>query len=135
MLLAVGRSTEKAFYSFLELVSDTLGFRVDKETTRDKVGKYFSDLGGKIGEASGELEKVAEKSAEEVDKDGLLNKTILEAVEVAKTTLNTLKGHLEALKGIGDDKNKKVVEVASNQQGAAASTDELKSAYRALKGG
>ncbi|AHH07184.1 Variable major outer membrane lipoprotein (plasmid) [Borrelia crocidurae DOU] len=26
VLLEVGRSTEKAFYTFLELVSDTLGF-------------------------------------------------------------------------------------------------------------
>ncbi|AHH07816.1 Variable major outer membrane lipoprotein (plasmid) [Borrelia crocidurae DOU] len=46
--------------------------------------------------------------------------------------LGSLKEHLESLKGVGD--SNKVVEVANNQQGAAASTEELKKAYKALKG-
>ncbi|ANA44032.1 VlpA25, partial (plasmid) [Borrelia hermsii HS1] len=53
-------------------------------------------------------------------------------VDAAKTTLSTLKEHLESLKGIGDDD--KVGEATSNQNGVAASTDELKGAFKALKG-
>ncbi|AHH11546.1 Variable major outer membrane lipoprotein (plasmid) [Borrelia coriaceae ATCC 43381] len=48
VLMDVGRSTENAFYSFIELVSGTLGFTVDSNTTRDKVGKYFKALASGI---------------------------------------------------------------------------------------
>ncbi|ETZ17133.1 Variable major outer membrane lipoprotein, partial [Borrelia duttonii CR2A] len=60
-MMEVGRSAENAFYAFLELVSDVLGFTVTKDTTRNKVGEYFSGLGKKLGEASEELEEVAKK--------------------------------------------------------------------------
>ncbi len=44
VMMEVGRSTENAFYAFLELVSDVLGFySITKDTTRDKVGKYFKE--------------------------------------------------------------------------------------------
>ncbi|WP_206741883.1 variable large family protein [Borrelia crocidurae] len=132
VLMEVGRSAGDAFYSFLELVSGSLGFSVNKETKKEDVGKYFNSLGEKIGVASEELEKVALKVSADIDKEGVLNKGIREAVDAAKITLKTLRGHLDSLKGIGD--GNKVVEVANNQQGAAASTEELKKAYKALKG-
>ncbi|WP_206771682.1 variable large family protein, partial [Borrelia crocidurae] len=135
VLMEVGRSAENAFYSFLELVSGSLGFSVTADTTRNKVGDYFSDLGKKLGEASEELEEVAKKSEVGVDKgeeskDG--KNAIRIAVDAAKGVLSLLKTHLESLKDIGD--GNKVVEVANNQQGASASTEELKKAYKALKG-
>ncbi|WP_025401591.1 variable large family protein [Borrelia crocidurae] len=134
-MMEVGRSAERAFYAFIELMSDVLGFKVNKYTKRSDVGEYFNSLGGKIGEASGELEKVASKVTLGVDKgeeskDG--KNAVRIAVDAAKGVLSLLKTHLESLKDIGDDN--KVVEVASNQQGAAASTEELKKAYKALKG-
>ncbi|AHH07891.1 Variable major outer membrane lipoprotein (plasmid) [Borrelia crocidurae DOU] len=132
ILLEVGRSAGDAFYSFLELVSGTLGFNVNKETKKEDVGKYFNSLEEKIGVASEELEKIAVKVSADVDKEGVLNKGVREAVDAAKITLKILRGHLDSLKGIGD--GNKVVEVANNQQGAAASTEELKKAYKALKG-
>ncbi|WP_408605202.1 variable large family protein, partial [Borrelia recurrentis] len=61
-MMALGRSAENAFYAFLELVSDVLGFTAKSDTTKNKVGEYFSSLGAKLGEASKELEEVAEKS-------------------------------------------------------------------------
>ncbi|UPA19206.1 variable large family protein (plasmid) [Borrelia puertoricensis] len=128
----VGRSAENAFYSFLELLSGTLGLRVTKDTTKQQVGNYFNSLGDKLGQASDELEEVAKKSKTELDK-GDLNKVIKEAVDEAKTTLNTLKTHLESLGQVG---NEDVVgEVPSaNKQGASVSINELKAAYKALKG-
>ncbi|WP_330730406.1 variable large family protein [Borrelia turicatae] len=132
VLMEVGKSAENAFYSFMELVSGTLGLRVTKDTTKNQVGVYFSGLGKKLGEASDELEEVAKKSEIERSKDSLLNKVIKEAVDAAKTTLSTLKGHLESLKDIGDVN--KVVDVANNQNGVAANEDALKKAYNALKG-
>ncbi|UPA14312.1 variable large family protein [Borrelia turicatae] len=134
VLMEVGRSAENAFYSFLELLSDTLGFTVTKDTTKNQVGDYFNSLGVKLGEASKELEKLAKISETDVDKGGLLNKAIKEAVDAAKTTLNTLKGHLESLKNIGDANQKVVGEVASQQNGVAAADGELKNVYKALKG-
>nr|WP_155807021.1 variable large family protein [Borrelia crocidurae] len=134
-MMEVGRSAENAFYAFLELVSGTLGFSVTADTTRNKVGEYFSGLREKIGVASLELEEVAVKVTSSVDKrEASKNEKnpIRIVVDKAKTTLNALKGYLESLKEIGDDN--KVVEVANNQQGAAASTEELKKAYKALKG-
>ncbi|WP_330730320.1 variable large family protein [Borrelia turicatae] len=132
VLMEVGRSAESAFYSFMELVSGTLGLRVTKDTTKQQVGVYFSGLGKKLGEASDELEQVAKKSEIERSKDSLLNKVIKEAVDAAKITLSTLKGHLESLKDIGDDKV--VGEAVSQQNGVAADETELKKAYKALKG-
>ncbi|ACH94110.1 variable large family protein [Borrelia duttonii] len=135
VLLEVGRSAENAFYSFIELMSDTLGLKVTKDTKRSDVASYFNSLGGKIGEASEELEKVASKVTSGVDKgeeskDG--KNAIRIAVDAAKGILSSLKTHLESLKDIGD--GNKVVEVVNNQQGVAASTEELKKAYKALKG-
>ncbi|AFI32129.1 variable large family protein [Borrelia crocidurae] len=132
VLMEVGRSAGDAFYSFLELVSGSLGFSVTKETKKEDVGKYFNSLGEKIGVASEELDKVAVKVSADVDKEGVLNKGIREAVDAAKITLKTLRGHLESLKGIGD--GNKVVDVVDNQQGVAANIAELKKAYKALKG-
>ncbi|UPA19131.1 variable large family protein (plasmid) [Borrelia puertoricensis] len=130
----IGRSAENAFYSFLDLLSDTLGFRVTKDTKKSDVASYFNSLGAKLGEASDELEKVAVKTTAGSDKDSLLNKVIKESVDSAKATLNTLKTHLDSLKDIGDANNKVVGEVASQQSGVAASTDELKIALKALQG-
>ncbi|AHH07524.1 Variable major outer membrane lipoprotein (plasmid) [Borrelia crocidurae DOU] len=132
VLLEVGRSAENVFYSFLELVSGSLGFAVKATTKKNEVGNYFYGLGKKLEIASGELEKVAEKASADVDKEGILNKGIRAAVDTAKTTLNILKGHLESLKGIGGDK--KVIDVAKNQNGVAADKDVLKVVYKALKG-
>ncbi|WAZ72819.1 variable large family protein (plasmid) [Borrelia miyamotoi] len=131
-MMEVGRSTEKVFYAFIELVSDTLGLRVTKDTKKSEVAGYFSSLGGKLGEASDELEQVAVKATADADKDGILNKSVREAVNVAKTTLNILKSHLESLKDIGDAN--KVVDITSNQQGVAADTEKLKTVFNALKG-
>ncbi|WP_200862212.1 variable large family protein, partial [Borrelia hispanica] len=43
-VLEVGRSAENAFYAFLELVSDVLGFKVNTTTKREDVGVYFNNL-------------------------------------------------------------------------------------------
>ncbi|AFI32058.1 Vlp protein, alpha subfamily (plasmid) [Borrelia crocidurae str. Achema] len=116
----------------MELVSGSLGFAVKATTKKNEVGDYFDSLGKKLEIASGELEKVAEKASADVDKEGILNKGIRAAVDTAKTTLSKLKGHLESLKGIGDDNV--VGEAASNAQGVASAELELKKAYKALKG-
>ncbi|AHH07670.1 Variable major outer membrane lipoprotein (plasmid) [Borrelia crocidurae DOU] len=132
-MMEVGRSAENVFYSFLGLIADTLGFTAKATTKKSEVGEYFSGLGAKLGEASAELEKVASKASAGVDKDGVFDKAIKTAVDTAKITLSTLKGHLESLKGIGD--SSLVGEVKSdNKQGVAAGTEELKIVYKALKG-
>ncbi|ALM31568.1 VlpA1, partial (plasmid) [Borrelia miyamotoi LB-2001] len=131
-LMEVGRSVEKVFYALIELVSYTLGLRVTKDTKKSEVAGYFNNLGVKLGEASDELEQVAVKATADADKDGLLNKSVREAVNAAKEVLSTLKGHLESLKDIGDAN--KVVDVTSNQQGVAADAEKLKTVYNALKG-
>ncbi len=113
-------------------MSDVLGFKVNKDTKKEDVGRYFNSLGEKIGFASGELEKVAGKASVDVDKEGVLNKGIRAAVDTAKATLSILKGHLESLKGIGD--SKLVGWTESDKEGTAASQVELKKAYNALKG-
>ncbi|UPA14078.1 variable large family protein [Borrelia turicatae] len=136
VLMEVGRSAENAFYSFLELFSDTLGFTVTKDTTKQQVGVYFSDLGGKLGKASAELEQVAVKSNTDVEKDGSIVIAIRSAVNSAKDTLNTLKGHLDSLKDMGDA-NQKVGEAASGDaaaQGIKPADGALKNVYKALKG-
>ncbi len=76
VLMEVGRSAENAFYTFLELVSDVLGFTAKSTTKKSDVGEYFSSLGAKLGEASAELEKVAVKASAGVDKDGVFDKAI-----------------------------------------------------------
>ncbi|UPA19185.1 variable large family protein [Borrelia puertoricensis] len=131
VLIDVGRSAENAFYSFLELLSGTLGLRVTKDTTKQQVGNYFNSLGDKLGQASDELEEVAKKSKTELDKGGI-NKIIKDAVDTAKATLNTLKTHLDSLKDIGDAKV--VGDAASDAAGTAADETELKKAYNSLKG-
>ncbi|UPA12752.1 variable large family protein [Borrelia venezuelensis] len=131
VLMDVSRSAENAFYAFLDLLSGTLGLRVTKDTNKSQVGNYFNNLGAKLGDASAELEQVAKKSETELDK-GELNKIIRSAVDSAKTTLNTLKTHLDSLKDIGDAKP--VGEAASNAQGTAPTDVELKKAFNSLKG-
>ncbi|ASJ27702.1 variable large family protein [Borrelia turicatae] len=133
VLMEVGRSAENAFYSFLELLSDTLGFTAKSTTKKEDVGGYFSSLGMKLGKASEELEQVAVKATAGVDKGDASKNPIRAAVDEAKTILNTLKTHLDSLGKIG---NEDVVgEVPSaNKQGASVSINELKAAYKALKG-
>nr|ABC87911.1 chimeric protein Vlp7/18 [Borrelia hermsii] len=130
-LMELGRSAENAFYAFIELVSDVLGFTAKSDTTKQEVGGYFNSLGGKLGKASDELEEVAKKSEVEGAKDGPIAVAIRAAVDTAKTTLSTLKGHLESLKGIGDDK---VVGWAENdQQGIKPADDGLNKFLNALQ--
>ncbi|WP_434757114.1 variable large family protein (plasmid) [Borrelia puertoricensis] len=130
VLMDLGRSAENAFYSFLELLSDTLGFTAKLTTKKEDVGGYFNSLGAKIGEASDELEQVAKKSETELDK-GDLNKIIRSAVDSAKATLSTLKTHLDSLGTIGDDK---VVGWAENdQQGIKPADDGLNKFFNALQ--
>ncbi|WP_038364047.1 variable large family protein [Borrelia persica] len=133
VLIDVGRSAENVFYAFIELVSDVLGFAAKATTTKQQVGDYFSGLGAKLEKASDELEAVAKKSEIDIEKDGLSNKTIRSAIDVAKGVLGTLKGHLEFLKDIGD--SSLVGEVKNdNKQGVAANTDGLKKLHHALTG-
>ncbi|WP_049752297.1 variable large family protein [Borrelia duttonii] len=131
-MMEVGRSAERAFYAFIELVADTLGFKVTQDTKRSDVAGYFDSLGGKLGEASEELEKVAKKAMIGVDKSDESKNPIRIAVDTAKEILSSLKTHLESLKGIGDDN--KVVGVTSQQDGVAVNADALKIVYKALKG-
>ncbi|WP_425387121.1 variable large family protein [Borrelia coriaceae] len=118
------------FTSFSDMISDTFG--ITKDTTKQQVGEYFGKLSTKLGEAASELEKVAEKAAVDVDKDGLLNKSIIAAIDTAKKTLEILKGHLESLKDIGDSSQK--IGEAATDQGKKPDEPELKKAYNALKG-
>ncbi|WP_434757432.1 variable large family protein (plasmid) [Borrelia puertoricensis] len=131
VLMDLGRSAENAFYSFLELLSGTLGFTSKSTTKKEDVGGYFKSLGAKLGEASDELEQVAKKSETELDKGGLLNKSIKEAVDTAKATLRTLKTHLESLGTVGD--SNKVGDAATNTQGITPTDAELKKALKALQ--
>ncbi|WP_434757428.1 variable large family protein (plasmid) [Borrelia puertoricensis] len=132
VLMDISRSAENAFYSFLDLLSGTLGLRVTKDTKKSDVAGYFSSLGAKLGEASDELEKVAKKSETDLDKGGI-NKIIKESVDTAKATLITLKTHLNSLKDIGD--SNKVGDAASSAgQGTTPDDAELKKAYNALRG-
>ncbi|XXG16352.1 variable large family protein (plasmid) [Borrelia puertoricensis] len=130
VLMEVGRSAENAFYSFIELLSGTLGFTAKSTTKKSDVAGYFSSLGAKLGEASDELEKVAKKSETDVDKGGL-NKIIKDAVDTAKATLITLKTHLEYLGQVGDAN--KVGDAATNTQGTTPTDVELKKALKALQ--
>ncbi|UPA11493.1 variable large family protein (plasmid) [Borrelia parkeri] len=132
VLMEVGRSAENAFYSFLELLSDTLGFTAKSTTKKSDVGGYFKSLGSKLGKASDELEQVAKKSEGEGDKDEPIAVAIRSAVDTAKTTLNTLKGHLESLGQVGDSKPVGDAETTA-KQGTAADATELKKAFNSLK--
>ncbi|WP_041178173.1 variable large family protein [Borrelia recurrentis] len=132
VLIDVGRSAENVFYSFLELVSGTLGFTVTKDTKKSEVETYFINIGKKIASASEELEQVAVKATADIDKDSILNKTIRSAVDSAKKTLEVLRGHLDSLKDIGD--SDKVGVAVSQNQGVAVAEPELKKAYNAFKG-
>ncbi|AHH07908.1 Variable major outer membrane lipoprotein (plasmid) [Borrelia crocidurae DOU] len=137
--MEVGRNTENVFYAFIELMSDVLGFTVTKDTTRNKVGKYFSGLGKKLEEASEELEEVASKAivgvevgVDKGEESKNAKNPVRIAVDIVKGVLALLKTHLESLKDIGD--GNKVVDVANNQNGVAANSDALKKLYQALKG-
>ncbi|AFI31652.1 Borrelia lipoprotein-containing protein (plasmid) [Borrelia crocidurae str. Achema] len=131
-MMEVGRSAENAFYAFLELVSDVLGFKVNKDAKKEDVGKYFNSLVEKIGVASEELEKVAKKATTGVDKNDISKNPIKVAVDTAKGVLGKLEEYLESLKEIGD--SEKVGVAVSQNKGVAANTEELKKAYKALKG-
>ncbi|AHH04489.1 Variable major outer membrane lipoprotein, partial (plasmid) [Borrelia nietonii YOR] len=48
VLMEVGRSAENVFYSFLELVSDALGFTAKSTTKKSDVGDHFIALGKKL---------------------------------------------------------------------------------------
>ncbi|UPA14178.1 variable large family protein (plasmid) [Borrelia turicatae 91E135] len=132
--MEVGRSAENVFYSFLELLSDTLGFTAKSTTKKDEVGDYFNSLGMKLGQASEELEEVAKNSKVEGEgaKDSLLNKVIKEAVDAAKAALNILKTNVNLLGTIGDNN---VVGYANNVVGSGTQADEteLKKAFNSLK--
>ncbi|UPA10101.1 variable large family protein (plasmid) [Borrelia nietonii YOR] len=129
----VGRSAENVFYSFMALVSDALGFTAKSTTKKSDVGDHFIALGKKLGQASDELEEVAKKSEIEGSKDGSIAVAIRSAVDAAKITLSTLKGHLESLGQVGDA-NQKVGD-ANNIQGTGTSPDDaqLKAMFRVLK--
>ncbi|AFI31953.1 variable large family protein, partial [Borrelia crocidurae] len=111
---------------------DVLGFKVNKDTKRSDVAGYFDSLGGKLGEASEELEKVASKAMVGIDKSDESKNPIRNAVDTAKGVLSSLKTHLESLGTVGD--SKPVGDSVSNANGVSASTDELQKVYNALKG-
>ncbi|AHH11690.1 Variable major outer membrane lipoprotein (plasmid) [Borrelia coriaceae ATCC 43381] len=48
-MMEMGKSVEEVFYKFIELVSGTLGFTVDTNTTKEQVGEHFKKLGTKLG--------------------------------------------------------------------------------------
>ncbi|UPA11511.1 variable large family protein (plasmid) [Borrelia parkeri] len=133
VLMEVGRSAENAFYSFLELLSDTLGFTAKSTTKKEDVGGYFNSLGAKLGDASEELEQVAVKATADLEKGDASKNPIRVAIDTAKTTLSILKGHLESLGQVGDTN---VVGYANNVQGTGTAPDDaqLKEMFRALKG-
>ncbi|UPA19132.1 variable large family protein [Borrelia puertoricensis] len=132
VLMDIGRSAENAFYSFLELLSGTLGFTAKSTTKKSDVGGYFNSLGAKLGQASEELEQVAVKATAGIDTSDASKNPIRVAIDSAKATLNTLKTHLDSLKDIGDAKV--VGDAASDAAGTAADETELKKAYNSLKG-
>ncbi|AFI31943.1 variable large protein 21 (plasmid) [Borrelia crocidurae str. Achema] len=130
--MEVGRSAENAFYAFLELVSDVLGFTAKSTTKKNEVGGYFGNLGAKLEEVSKELEKLAKNSETGVDKSDSSKNLIKEAVDAAKGVLGILKGHLESLGKVGD--SNPVGDAATDATGVTVGTDALKGAFKALKG-
>ncbi|ETZ17644.1 Variable major outer membrane lipoprotein [Borrelia duttonii CR2A] len=130
-MMEVGRSAENAFYAFLELVSDVLGFNVNTTTKREDVGGYFNNLGKRLGEASKELEEVVKKSEVGVDKSDLSKNPIREIVNSAKGVLDTLKGHLESLGQVGDANL--VGEAVTNNKGVTVDDNSIKKALKALQ--
>nr|WP_011666322.1 variable large family protein [Borrelia duttonii]BAC22667.1 vmpG [Borrelia duttonii] len=132
VLLEVGRSAENAFYAFIELMSDVLGFSATTTTKKEDVGNHFKSLGKKLEDTSKELEEVAVKSEIGVDKGDLSKSPIREAVASAKEVLSSLKIHLESLGTVGD--SNVVGDAATSATfGTAAADIELKKAYNALK--
>ncbi|AHH11788.1 Variable major outer membrane lipoprotein (plasmid) [Borrelia coriaceae ATCC 43381] len=135
----VGRSAENVLYSFLSLISDTLGFTAKTTTKKENIGNYFSGLGEKLGKASAELEEVAKKAEGEGaregegSKNGTIALAIRSAVETAKTTLSELKKHLESLKDIGDA-NPVGNAASGTTQGTKPDDTELMKSYKAFKG-
>ncbi|ATQ18939.1 variable large family protein [Borrelia miyamotoi] len=132
-MMEVGRSAEKAFYTFLELISDTLGFTAKTTTKKSDVGSYFSSLGTKLGQAATELEEVAKKAIAGIEKSDESTNPVRIAINTAKGVLTTLKGHLESLGTVGDDSVVGDAET-TKKEGTAADATELKKAYNALKG-
>uniref|UniRef100_UPI00046588D6 variable large family protein n=1 Tax=Borrelia hispanica TaxID=40835 RepID=UPI00046588D6 len=131
-MMEIGRSAERAFYAFIELMSDVLGFNVNTTTKKEDVGNHFKSLGKKLGDASKDLEEVAKK-AEIGDSKSVSSKSpIREAVDSAKAVLNRLKGHLESLGTVGDSNVVGDAETSA-KQGVAADDDALKKAYNSLK--
>ncbi|WP_038363755.1 variable large family protein [Borrelia persica] len=132
-MMEVGRSAENAFYAFLELVSDVLGFTAKSTTKKNDVGLYFGNLGAQLGNASKELEELSKKAGTGGDKSDSLKNIIKEAVEAANEVLGTLKRHLELLGQVGDDKVVGDAASGGANAGVAAAETELKKAYNALK--
>ncbi|AHH11794.1 Variable major outer membrane lipoprotein (plasmid) [Borrelia coriaceae ATCC 43381] len=133
-LMDVGRSAENTFYSFMSLISDTLGFRVTADKSKKDVGEHFKKLAEGIDQAIKELLPIADKtiqSDEQSGKEENLSRLNVK-VQEAKVTLEKLKGHISSLESIGD--TSKVGEVGGSQQGAKPADEELKKAYNALKG-
>ncbi|AHH07726.1 Variable major outer membrane lipoprotein (plasmid) [Borrelia crocidurae DOU] len=130
-MMEVGRSAERAFYAFIELMADVLGFNVKLTTKKNEVGVYFNSLGAKLSKASEELEEVAKNAEMGVNKSSSSKNLIREAVNIAKGILKTLKGNLDLLGQVGDDKV--VGETATNSQGTTVAEAELKKVYNALK--
>ncbi|UPA17140.1 variable large family protein (plasmid) [Borrelia coriaceae] len=135
VLMDVSRSAENAFYSFISLISDTLGLKVTKDTAKNEVGNYYKKLAEGIDQAIKELLLIASKTVQSDNQSGKeenlsnLNK----AIEKAKQMFEKLKGCIASLESIGD--NSKVGEVGStSQQGEAANESALRKAYDALKG-
>ncbi|WP_407637303.1 variable large family protein [Borrelia persica] len=132
-MMEVGRSAENAFYAFLELVSDVLGFTAKSGTKKEEVGKYFNSLGNKLGDASNELEEIAKKATAGVDKNDASKNPIRIAVDTAKEVLSSLKTHLESLVTVGDEN---VVGEANSVAGVGTVAEEnvLKKALKSLQG-
>ncbi len=120
-MMEVGRSAESTFYSFLELISDVLGFTVTTDTTRDKVGGYFKALASGIEKSIQELVEFGNK-IEQSRKEGKELELKIKIGE-AKNTLIALKGYIESLKDIGDAN--KVVDVQASQSGVTANQAKL----------
>ncbi|WP_051373842.1 variable large family protein [Borrelia hispanica] len=132
VLLEVGRSAENAFYAFIELMSDVLGFSVNTTTKKEDVGNHFRSLGKKLEDTSNELEEVAKKAEIGDGKSVSSKNPIREAVDSAKAVLNMLKGYIESLGTVGDLSVVGDAETSA-KQGVAADDDALKKAYNSLK--
>ncbi|AHH11632.1 Variable major outer membrane lipoprotein, partial (plasmid) [Borrelia coriaceae ATCC 43381] len=70
VLMDVSRSAENAFYSFISLISDTLGLKVTKDTAKNEVGNYYKKLAEGIDQAIKELLLIASKTVQSDNQSG-----------------------------------------------------------------